>query len=208
MIRASRDPDVAISSFCASSCDQISREALSKYHSIVHRRLSWTPSPLFELKSHSIQAMFFSHIMATRYSRLIIILFFLFEITVAVYSEQHPPDYENYDPTEANPKINLTCLRDHSRLNLPYSRSCRFDPNGASMQKLCAKPQYQGGPPGQHLGGFCPVLSSSVNGSMTGPGEIAFDHRYSSIPGARACIELLHSARLLPECHTNCFCNY
>ena len=146
--------------------------------------------------------------MITRRSRLFATILSLLTITVAIYDEQHPPNHENFDPAEANPKMGLTCLGDHSRLNLPYSRSCRFDPNSVSMQKLCAKTQYHGGPPGQHLGGFCPVLAISENGTVVGPGEIAFDHGYASNLGARACIELLHLARLLLECRTSCFCNY
>ena len=76
----------------------------------------------------------------------------LFSANVAIYNEQYPPNEENFDPAEANPKMSLTCLGDRPQLNLP-ANVWGFNPNGVSLQKLCAKPQYLGELPSQHLGG-------------------------------------------------------
>ncbi|KAL8632012.1 hypothetical protein Q9189_002277 [Teloschistes chrysophthalmus] len=37
-----------------------------------------------------------------------------------------------------------------------------FDPNRLTMQQICAKTQYHGGPPGQHIGGYCHVQEKRV----------------------------------------------
>ena len=118
------------------------------------------------------------------------------------YDPDNPPYFENFDPAEADPKANITCIGDSYDLELPTQ--AHFNPNAVSMQKLCAKPQYGGGPPGQHVGGWCAfrpypltIFHSRFEGS------IAFDLS----PSAQVNIQLA-TPRVLLGCYYRCFCNY
>ncbi|KAF6234114.1 hypothetical protein HO173_007533 [Letharia columbiana] len=62
---------------------------------------------------------------------------------------------DNLDPANADPTNNITCVGDKYDLDLPISAG--FNPNTVSMQQLCAKTQFGGGPPGQHVGGWMPM---------------------------------------------------
>ena len=59
---------------------------------------------------------------------------------------------DNFDPAEADPTGNITCLGDSYDLELPTQ--AHWNPNTVSMQSLCAKTQYGGGPPGQNIAGW------------------------------------------------------
>ncbi len=103
---------------------------------------------------------------------------------------------ENFDPTQANPARNVTCIGDDLALELPMIGD--FNPNQVSVHKLCAKPQYNGGARGQHAGAYCsdPPLSPYT-------GNIAFD----SSPGAEAS-PMLQNDRVLLSCRYRCYCNW
>ena len=100
---------------------------------------------------------------------------------------------ENFDPALADPRWNLTCLGDSYPLNLPMIGA--FNPNLVTMQQLCAKPQYNGGQPGQHIGGWC-----STPPAMN---LIAFD-----ISAAAQVNTALANERVMLACRYKCFCNY
>ena len=114
------------------------------------------------------------------------------------YNRMMPPLTENLDPAEANPEANITCLGDSYDLNLPVVGN--FNPNRVSMHKLCAKPQFKGGEPGQHLGGFC-VLPPHAGMGTTG--EVSFD----SSNGAQINFELFNP-RVILGCFYRCFCSH
>ena len=103
---------------------------------------------------------------------------------------------KNFDPAQANPIRNITCVGDDLALELPFPGD--FDPNQVSTQKVCAKPQYNGGARGQHAGAYCyqPPFAPYA-------GDIAFD----TSPGAEASSEL-QNPRVLLSCRYRCFCNW
>ena len=103
---------------------------------------------------------------------------------------------ENFDPARANPVRNVTCLGDSLDLELPMIGS--FNPNQVTMQKLCAKPQYNGGARGQHAGAYChePPFEPFT-------GNIAFD-----VSPAADTSTHLQSPRVLLSCQYRCFCNW
>lgn len=106
----------------------------------------------------------------------------------AVYDPTQPHTTENLDPAEADPSGNITCLGDRYAIDLPIIAG--FNPNEVTMQQLCAKPQYNGGNPGEHVGGWC------------GLGAVKFDQR----PAAEVNVEL-SNPRVLLGCAARCFCN-
>ena len=115
-----------------------------------------------------------------------------------MYDRRNPPSTENFNPAEANPEFNITCVGDHSNIQLPIVNRMmptEFDPNEFSMQQLCAKPQYGGGERFQHIGGYCLPQTR-------GHGLIAFDRS----PEAATCL-LLSNPRVQLECRTRCQCN-
>ena len=133
------------------------------------------------------------------------LLFFLFllassraTIASAAYNKLMPPVTENFDPEDANPEANITCLGDSYDLDLPVVGD--FNPNQVSVHKLCANPQFNGGEPGQHLGGYCILLPHAGTGTT---GEVAFD----SSNGAQINTELFNPRTVL-GCFSRCFCNY
>ncbi|MCJ1278707.1 hypothetical protein MMC21_006524 [Puttea exsequens] len=118
------------------------------------------------------------------------------------FNENSPHATENFDPAEANPKGNITCLGDSYDVELPAQP--HFNPNVVTMQQLCAKPQYGGGSRGQHLGGWCYIPgrpASSPQGYFEG--IVAFDRSIGAEP-----IHALQTPRVLLGCYYKCFCNY
>ena len=103
---------------------------------------------------------------------------------------------ENFDPTQANPVRNVTCIGDSLDLQIPMIGG--FNPNQVTLQKLCAKPQYNGGARGQHAGAYCyePPFEPFT-------GDIAFDIS----PDAEASTQL-QNPRVLLSCSYLCFCNW
>lgn len=114
----------------------------------------------------------------------------------AVYDPVHPHRTENFNPAEADPSGNITCLGDRYAIDLPVIAG--FNPNLVTMHKLCAKPQYNGGLPGQHVGGWCaPIISSH-----------GFERRLAFDPSPGAQINTaLASPRVLLGCLLRCYCN-
>ena len=130
--------------------------------------------------------------------RMIICWFVTHTLTDAspVFDPFNPNQQENFDPAEADPKGNITCLGDAYDLALPIWNG--FDPNGISMQKLCAKTQYGGGPANQNVAGFCYYLNST-----------SYDPRLVFDPSPQAqANEFLSNPRVLLGCAYRCFCNY
>ena len=112
-----------------------------------------------------------------------------------------PVAAENFDPAEADPVGNITCLGDSYDLELPLQ--AHWNPNTVSMQSLCAKTQYGGGPPGQNIAGWCEIPPRS-RGYLhpSNPGTIAFD----ASPGAQANAQL-QNPRVMLGCLYRCFCS-
>ncbi|KAI9680095.1 MAG: hypothetical protein M1817_005111 [Caeruleum heppii] len=110
---------------------------------------------------------------------ILLSLFVLFELiyAVAVYNPSSPHYTENFDPAEADPLGNITCVGPLPPWPLPVQPT--FDPNTFTLQQLCAKPQYGGQARGQHLGAYCLDNDSMLEGSL--PGSIGFDDS----PGAQ-----------------------
>ena len=111
-------------------------------------------------------------------------------------NDRAAPGWENYNPERANPLRNITCLGDSLDLRLPMLGD--FDPNQVSVQKICAKTQYNGGEPDQHAGGYC---SEPPFGRYSG--DIAFDQN-----GPAKANSLLQNPRVLLACRYRCFCTW
>lgn len=118
-----------------------------------------------------------------------LLLLHIIAFASAAYDPGNPPQTENFDPAEANPAWNITCLG--SSYDYPLPKQGDFDPNTLTMQQLCAKPQYGGAGPGQHIGGVC--LGD----------DIVFD----TSPGAQVNAEL-SNPRIRFGCVNRCFCNH
>ena len=103
---------------------------------------------------------------------------------------------ENYDPTRANPVRNITCIGDSLNFRLPMLGN--FDPNQVSVHKICAKPQYGGGAPGEHAGAYC-----SEPPFQRYTGDIAFDRNVNADAS-----RLLQNPRVLLACRYRCFCTW
>lgn len=127
---------------------------------------------------------------------------------------------ENFDPAEADPKRNVSCVGGSYDLKLPILED-GFNPRNLSMQELCVKPQYGGGKPHRHAGAYCfnPIEpdrstdSDDDSGYIDNDiveyeppvmlGKVVFDpHR-----GAQTSREL-RSGRIRQACVYRCFCNY
>ena len=118
------------------------------------------------------------------------------------YDPDNPPQFENFDPAEADPEANITCIGDSYNLELPTKAN--FNQNEVTIKKLKNKQQSGGGPAGQHAGGWCSfkpyprtILHSRFEGS------VAFDLS----PGAQVNKQLA-TPRVLLGCFYRCFCNY
>ena len=103
---------------------------------------------------------------------------------------------ENFDPAQANPVRNITCIGHGLALELPMIGG--FNPNQVSVHEICAKPQYNGGARGQHAGGYCyePPFAPYT-------GVVAFDRSRA----AEASPEL-QNERVLLSCLYRCYCNW
>ncbi|KAI4180916.1 MAG: hypothetical protein L6R41_006942 [Letrouitia leprolyta] len=101
---------------------------------------------------------------------------------------------ENFDPAQADPRKNITCVGDSYDLSLPILGE--FNPNLLTMQQLCAKPQFGGGLPERHVGGWC-------NRRVMSLPQLAFDIN----PAARIN-SILSNLRVYLACIYRCFCNY
>lgn len=100
---------------------------------------------------------------------------------------------DNLDPANADPTNNITCVGDRYDLDLPISAG--LNPNTVSMQQLCAKTQFGGGPPGQHVGGWCQWGRYS--------NQVVFD-----LSAAAQINPVLANPRIMLGCSYRCFCNY
>lgn len=96
---------------------------------------------------------------------------------------------ENFDPSRANSYHNISCVGDSYDLRLPLQPG--WNPNKKTVQQLCAKPQYSGGLPGQHAGGWC------------NHNEVMFDDS----PDAQVNPQLANY-RMFLGCRYRCFCNH
>ena len=103
---------------------------------------------------------------------------------------------DNINPANADPRYNITCLGEYEKpLPIVAGFSPIYPSSGLSMQKLCAKTQYNGSPPGQHIGGWC---QRSLHHS-----EVVFDI------GVGAQINpVVANPRVMLACAYRCFCNY
>ncbi|KAI9669836.1 MAG: hypothetical protein M1817_004577 [Caeruleum heppii] len=132
---------------------------------------------------------------AARLARASISSFFLFPLVLvlAVYDSTRPHRYENFDPAEADPLGSIRC-EGPLPYRLPRYPFWPFDPNTFTLQQLCAKPQYGGRGPGQHLSGFC---------SDNQYGVVAFDDSEQARRAVGLC-----TPRLWLYCRLRCFCDY
>ena len=186
----------------------------------------------FFLRSRFPQPFF--SIMSRYHYCLLLIALFSSHLAVPVsakYRARNKHFRENFDPAEADPKRNITCIGSAYGMDLPIIESSHFNPNGHTMQALCAKPQYGGSGPLNHAGAYCygPIApgepsdsgsepedwmtastgsGSSYNGSEDGTaavmlGKVIFDPH----PGALASSQL-QNPRFMQACLYRCFCNY
>jgi len=100
---------------------------------------------------------------------------------------------DNLIPANADPSLSITCVGDSYGYNLPVSAG--FDTSHVTMQQLCAKTQFNGGQPGQHLGGWCDYSRhhSKVVFDLSGPAQVN---------------PVLTNPRVMVACQYRCFCNY
>ena len=111
----------------------------------------------------------------------------LISLVTAPYNPRHPPRTENFDPQQANPDGRITC---QGNSQIPLPRLLHFDPNQKTLQELCVKPQYNGGRPWQHVGGYC-----------------AYDLvMFDPSTGARVS-QALFNTRMLLQCLLRCHCS-
>lgn len=101
---------------------------------------------------------------------------------------------ENFDPAQADPRKSITCVGSSYDLNLPNLGD--FNPNLLTMQQLCPKPQFGGGLPERHVGGWCDSPALSVP-------QLAFDIN----PAARLN-SVLSNPRVYLACLYRCFCSF
>ncbi|KAI9676480.1 MAG: hypothetical protein M1817_000638 [Caeruleum heppii] len=134
------------------------------------------------------------------------LLLMIVDLTLAEYDPSTPHRVENFDPAEADPAGRLTCLGPLPPWPLPVPLEGDWDPNSFTLQELCAKPQYGGRGPDQHLGGYCPrypFRAYPPNYSRGLEKAIAFDDS----PGAQTARSLANP-RTLIYCRSRCFCSY
>ena len=75
-----------------------------------------------------------------------------------------------------------------------------FNPKTKTMQQLCAKPQYGGGNPFEHVGGYCG--RSPIESEQHLTGFVQFDVSF----GAKVNTYLA-TPRIIAECSFRCFCS-
>ena len=100
--------------------------------------------------------------------------------------------HENFDPQKADASGKITCFGTKFDLELPLQQG--WNPNDRSYQQICAKPQYGGGPVGQHVGGWCSPAESG--------GVVAFDDDEEAKINTQ-----LFNPRVLLGCRYRCFCS-
>lgn len=100
---------------------------------------------------------------------------------------------DNLIPANADPSLNITCVGNSYGYNLPSSAG--FDTSTVTMQQLCAKTQFNGGQPGEHIGGWCDYSrhESRVVFDLTAPAQVN---------------PVLANPRVMLACQYRCFCNY
>ncbi|KAI9675033.1 MAG: hypothetical protein M1817_001439 [Caeruleum heppii] len=119
-----------------------------------------------------------------------------------------PYHQENFDPALALPEFGVSCVGQVADLQETLPPGVGWDPNTVSMQSLCVKPQYGGGPEYQHLGAYCYSVRDGLtsaffaNGFNDAYGVIAFDKS----PQAHAAT-WLQNPRILFQCRMRCFCD-
>ena len=133
-----------------------------------------------------------------------LLILFTAHITLAHYDPEHPPAYENFNVANARPLGFITCLGNASDQQLPSILQTHqgefFDPKTKTMQQLCAKPQYGGGNPFEHVGGHCG--RSPIESEQNLTGFVLFDVSF----GAKVNVYLA-TPRILAECSFRCFCS-
>ena len=114
---------------------------------------------------------------------------------------------ENFDPALADPRGNLTCLGNQYPLILPIIGE--FNPNLVTMQQLCAKPQYDGGEPGQHVGGWCSFNSAVGRQSRYGSDQLqtTMSMVMFDISASAQVNTALANERVMLACRYKCFCS-
>ncbi|KAI9679735.1 MAG: hypothetical protein M1817_004749 [Caeruleum heppii] len=127
-------------------------------------------------------------------------LLFLLGTNAKSANSSEPPPTENFNPGKADPTGNITCQGPLPVWDFPSFDG--WDPNLFTLQELCAKPQYGGRGPGQHLGGFCLPLNN-VASPQLGPGIVGFDDSERAQISAQ-----LNNPRIIYYCRCRCFCNH
>lgn len=120
----------------------------------------------------------------------------------AAYILRSPYRYENYNPAEADPAGAIKCVGDRYDGELPVDEY--FNPNTVSMQKLCAKPQYSGGSPGTHIGGWCSWKTIRTPGQ---PAVTVWTKRFDLSYDAHVH-PVLAQPRVMLACYYRCYCPY
>lgn len=123
-------------------------------------------------------------------------------VVAAAYQLRSPYHEENFNPAEADPRGAIKCVGDRYDGELPADEF--FNPNEVSMQKLCAKPQYGGGSPGTHIGGWCSWTVIREAGRRTRTMWIKrFDLSYEA-----HVHDALAQPRVMLACYYRCYCSY
>ena len=120
----------------------------------------------------------------------------------AAYILGSPLHEENFNPAEADPRGAIKCVGDRYDGELPADEF--FNPNEVSMQKLCAKPQYGGGSPGTHIGGWCSWTVIREPGRRR---RTVWIKRFDLSYEAHVHDELAQP-RVMLACYNRCYCSY
>lgn len=121
-------------------------------------------------------------------------------LSSAAYVLRSPYHEENFNPAEADPWGAIKCVGERYDGELPIDDY--FNPNSVSMQKLCAKPQYGGGSPGTHIGGWCSWRTIREPGR---PRRTVWTKRFDLSYGAHVH-PVLAQPRVMLACYYRCYC--
>ncbi len=102
---------------------------------------------------------------------------------------------DNTNPANADPRLSITCVGEYDKALPVEAGFSPIYPLGIPMQKLCAKTQFNGGPPGQHVGGWC--QSGRYHSG------VVFD-----LSVAAQINPMVANPRVMLACSYRCFCNY
>ena len=116
----------------------------------------------------------------------------------AIFDPLNPPLLENFDPAEANPRGRIHCFG-HPQTAMPAQLEGGLEPRSKTLQQLCAKPQYGGGLPGEHAGGYCAFVPGQTPDLYRA--TIAFDDRHDVQTNRQ-----LAQSRFRVQCSLRCFC--